>query len=190
MPIVNIRDDDGNIVDSVNIPVSGGGGGGNYAPADAIVETSPLDEWYGYRNIIDDRPYIFECWKWERRIDGTFSMRGVFSMLIYYPESEDDGYAYDIMYGNEIMPFNVYDITSSSVGFTNMDDTENIAEVFNTLDFDIHSVYSGELDGGSFTDLFVNVFASDETYEKMRDREMLEACALVTINVTGKWRVD
>lgn len=107
MPIVNIRDDDGNIKEVLSINLGGSSDGGNYAPADAIIETSPYNEYFG----VADNNLFSGGWYWEKYIDGTFKLIGYIWMGLGGEEGDDpqlfcENWCYT--------PFDIYRVDSIS----------------------------------------------------------------------------
>lgn len=194
MPIVNIRDDDGKIVDVVSINLNGGnsgGGGGNYAPADAIVDQSLESDWYSGRYERPDTA-IFEYWKWEKRIDGTFTLRGSNTNgCISELEEDEEIYEGDVLWGEDYLPFNIYDAewTYSCVIINNENGDEEIIDISDTIMFDF--VVYHDIDEWLESDYVgLAITRTEEALEQLRNAGRSSASVLTSMQITGKWRVD
>lgn len=90
------------------MPVEAGGGNVTpeqigAAPYNAVIEQSPQEEWI-------DRSWgeMFYGWKWERRMDGTFTLVGFTSIRI--DPSDESGTGYPVgETGTDNLPVEVYD---------------------------------------------------------------------------------
>lgn len=173
MLIVNIRDDDGDIVDTLDIPVSQpGGSSGDYAPAKAIVEVSPYHE-----KIMREDFGIIEWWEWERYVDGTFMMRTSISVGF------SDGCLENEM-SEPSLPFDVYDISCSY--YADPDGCEALKDVeVNIFGCDDMLEYRNEMTiyaiiSEDAYNNFVESGVSDNGYFEGR----------IDLTITGKWRED
>lgn len=193
MPVVNIRDGDGNIKESVNIPInsSNSGGGGNYAPANAVVDVSSLCEWEDAHYT--EHESIFQQWRWEKRIDGTFTLEGInYDVCCYNIEGVEemfDGQDEDeaiVSQYDETMPFDLFDCECSWYIENDDDDILN-----DTLRIDITPTFEfqGPPDG-----LYTEIAITRETLQRMREYAAEWGHCSITgrlhITITGKWRVD
>lgn len=175
MPVVNIRDDDGNVVDTVDIPVSGGGGG-NYAPAKAIIETSPWNELF----CMDEGNNIFPYgWEWKKYIDGTFWLQGWVTISIGEEELCYEDYCN--------MPFDLYSVSISDYVIY---EPEDAIECFDDMEI---GVYGPDAEFQEYlNELTIHASISREKFDEFLDimgDEAFVGCDM-EITLTGRWRAE
>ncbi len=169
-------------------PAETGSGGGNYAPADAIVDQSLESDWISGRYDYPDTA-IFTTWKWEKRLDGSFTLLGTNDLgWINDLEEDDEIYEGDIFYGEECLPFGIYDAewTYSCEIFTDTDESIDFSDTI-MLDF---VVYHDIDDTMASHNVGLTITRTEEALEQLRNAGIIGTGVYTSLQITGKWRKD
>ena len=146
------------------------------APSNAIVDRSPKVE----EELREDFGAM-EWWTWEKRIDGTFNLTGGVNVYAEIP-ADGGNPIYLLVDVEEHLPFDFLDMTS--VSYHPIHDWDDI-DLFDTLDIDVTCLYQG----GGLPDYFtIQVNATDDTFENMRNMGINVAGGMLEITIMGKWR--
>ena len=190
MPVVNIRDDDGDIQDVVNIPISSGGGGGDSAALEAhIADTNNPHQLTAAKigaapekGIVAKSPFFeaegreeydaLDWWVWEKYIDGT--------VAIYTGCTVDLNLDLPTLEFTEVLPFEAYNVSFSY-----------IIEPYDKYFEDVNFEFGAASDiGGWPEDIFGAITMPESTLSEMAANEEYVSAGRISVTITGKWRKD
>jgi hypothetical protein len=149
------------------------------APADAIVDQSPITEFYNGRENYDN---FASCWEWRKYIDGTF-------YLYIYGSFGGDIIEFPLEM-TESLPFDVFEFDECSYAFELYDD-ENDEVIYLDgdgllADFYIGSACEEDDVGGNLLVLYADI--ADDLREYITEHGLNHVWAYCDITITGKWR--
>lgn len=229
MPVVNIRDGDGEIQEVISIQLGNSGGGGSadavlYTPqeldfeqqaqartnigapsaeelddlrgslgecvtyddfANAVVDCSRMQEGLEDGGYIEST--VFTSWGWKKYIDGTFEFLGTstigFTCDMSEEENMDESGRVLLYEQEETPPIDFYDFEYSYGFYFHYGETAGLE----TIEFDIVPVTEFGGPPGSY---MFYVYATQETFDAMREAGLENQAFFMDVSITGNWREE